>query len=64
MSEFGSHNFEICNSVCPICRQCGRHKIHFPKHRLLEFEIHSFLPKSGQCPSHIDLTNAQEEDTQ
>ena len=56
------HTFEICNSICPLVRQCGRSHIHFSKHKVLEYPVHSFLPKTGDCLSRIDLTKAQEED--
>jgi len=31
-----AHSFEICNSRCPLVRDCGRSHIHFP-YRLKEF---------------------------
>lgn len=57
-----AHTFEICNSRCPLVRDCGRSHIHFPKHKILEYPVHSFLPKTGKCLSRIELTETQEED--
>ena len=56
-----TRSFEICNSVCPLCRECGRHKIHFPAHRVLEHKVFSFMPKTGKCLSRIDITKEEEE---
>lgn len=57
-----AHSFEICNSVCPLVRECGRSHIHFAKHKVLEYRVHSFKPKTGKCLSQIELSDAQEED--
>ena len=57
-----AHSFEICNSRCPLVRDCGRSHIHFPKHKILEYRVVSFKPKTGKCLSQIELTELQEED--
>lgn len=59
-----SHSFEICNSVCPLVRECGRSHIHFNSNKVLEYPVHSFKPKSGKCLSQIELSDYQEKDIQ
>ena len=46
-TENFAHSFEICNSVCPLVRECGRSHIHFANHKVLEYRVFSFKPKTG-----------------
>lgn len=52
--------FAICNSQCPLARQCGRHQINAPSERVRNQDRHKFEPEHGvDCYGYIDLTKKQ-----
>jgi len=57
-----SHLLEACLFSLPANRIVWSSRIDFPNHKVLEYLVHSFPPKSDKCFLKIELLDAQEED--